>query len=209
MHAPIRFYFDFASPYAYFSLEPLEQLAARHQRRIEWRPVLVWAVLKAHKIPAPTTSPVKWQYLMHDMVRSAAYFGVDYSHPSLLPLSTHRAARLFYAIEQYDRTGAVKLARQLFRAFFAEGRDPSDSEVLCDIAAAHGLSRSAAQEAIDGDTGRARLATEIEQAVADGVCGSPFFIIDGEGFFGADRLAQVEWRLTGQTRAAACASNAS
>lgn len=208
MHAPIRFYFDFASPYAYFSLEPLEQLAARHQRHIEWRPVLVWAVLKAHEIPPPTTSPVKWQYLMHDMVRSAAYYGVDYSHPSLLPVSTHRAARLFYAIEQDDRAAAVKLARQLFRAFFAEGRNTSDPEVLCDMAAAHGLSRTAALAAIDGETGRARLATAINDAVTDGVCGSPFFIIDGEGFFGADRLPQVEWRLTRQTRAAARASNA-
>ena len=47
-----------------------------------------------------------------------------------------------------------------------------------------------------GPIGRQRLAAAIDAAIADKVCGSPFFIVDGEPFFGADRLDQIAWRLS-------------
>ena len=55
MNTPLRFYFDFASPYAYFALRPLQALAKQHGRNLECRPVLLWAVLKAHGVAAPLT----------------------------------------------------------------------------------------------------------------------------------------------------------
>jgi 2-hydroxychromene-2-carboxylate isomerase len=48
---------------------------------------------------------------------------------------------------------------------------------------------------MEGPLGRQRLGEAIERAVADHVCGSPYFLVDGEGFFGADRLPQIAWRL--------------
>ena len=53
---------------------------------------------------------------------------------------------------------------------------------------------------MNGPLGRARLAAAVDAAVADKVCGSPYFIVDGEPFFGADRLPQIAWRL-GQAHA--------
>ena len=50
--------------------------------------------------------------------------------------------------------------------------------------------------AIDGPVGRERLAAAVADAVAAGVFGSPFVILDGEPFFGADRLPQIAWRLS-------------
>ena len=49
---------------------------------------------------------------------------------------------------------------------------------------------------MEGPLGRERLAAAVDAAIADKVCGSPFFIIDGEPFFGADRLPQIAWRLS-------------
>ncbi len=196
MAEPIRFYFDFASPYAYFALDGVEGLAARHGRLVEWRPILVWAVLKAHNIAPPLDTPARRSYFMTDMPRSAVFYGIDYRQPEKLPLSSHRAARLYYALAEREPEAARAYGRDVFSALFVRGEDISEENALMRIAARHGLDASVAHDAMDGKIGRRRLAAAIDAAVADNVTGSPWFIVDGEPFFGADRLPQVEWRLS-------------
>lgn len=203
MRAPIRFYFDFASPYAYFSVEAVEKIAADHGRELEWRPILMWAVLKAHQIAPPMESPAKRAYFLHDMTRSAAFYGIPYHEPVKLPLSSHNAARLWHVLAARNETAARAYGRDVFRAFFAEHRDIADPDVLVDIAGRHGMSGTDAREAMSGPDGRARLEAEVSRAIADNVCGSPYFIVDNEGFFGADRLPQLRWRLSPEGQAAA------
>jgi 2-hydroxychromene-2-carboxylate isomerase len=195
MPAPIRFYFDFASPYAWFALPGITRLAVAHGRDIDFKPVLMWAILKEQGIAPPANSSAKWSYLLADMVRSADFYGVPYRHPRQLPLSSHRAARLYYAIEHADPGRARRFGESVLSAFFVEERDISDRDVLVELAGRHGLSSDTSREAMEGGYGRSRLAAAVVEAVADGVCGSPFFILDGEPFFGADRLPQIEWRL--------------
>lgn len=195
--APIVFYFDFASPYAYFAADGIERIAAENGRTVEWRPILVWAVLKAQGIPPPMDVPAKRAYFVTDMVRSAAFHGLPYRHPEKLPLSAHRAARLFHAIAVDDAETARAFARAAFTAFFVAGEDISDEAVVLRTAHECGIGSAAAREAIEGTAGRTMLADAVDRAVADGVCGSPFFLVDGEPFFGADRLPQIAWRLSG------------
>jgi 2-hydroxychromene-2-carboxylate isomerase len=197
MAEPIRFYFDFASPYAYFALGGIEALAGAHGRELDWRPVLIWAVLRAQAIPAPMDAPAKRDYLLADMARSAAFHGVAYHHPEKLP-STHKAARLYYAIAERDGPAARRFGRAVFQALFADGRDIADTATLVGLAYHEGVPEGEAEHGTEGPLGRAKLAAAVETAVADGVCGSPYFILDGEGFFGADRLPQIDWRLSGQ-----------
>ena len=139
MAAPIRLYLDFASPYAWFALDGIEKLAREHHREIEWRPVLIWAVLKAHGIAAPMNVPVKRDYLVADMVRSAAFHGVPYMHPTKLPLSAHVASRLYYTIAEHDLLKAKAFGRDVFAAFFTRDEDISDEAVVERIAGPHGL----------------------------------------------------------------------
>jgi 2-hydroxychromene-2-carboxylate isomerase len=193
---PIRFYFDFASPYAYFALPRAERLADQHGRALEWRPILVWAVLKAQGIAPPMDAAVKRSYFLTDMKRSAAFHGVPYRHPAKLPVSSHLAARLYWAIAGYDPQAAKHFGRDVFTAFFTHGEDISDELVVLSLAARHGLAEAPARDAMTGPIGRERLASMVDAAVADGVTGSPFFIVDGEPFFGADRLPQIAWRLS-------------
>jgi 2-hydroxychromene-2-carboxylate isomerase len=201
MKRPLRFYFDFASPYAYFALRPLQELAAEHGRAIEYRPMLLWAVLKAHGIAAPLDAPVKRAYFQTDMVRSAAFHGVPYIHPVTLPFSSHLAARLFYAIVEQRPDAAQALTQDIFDALFARGEDITHLDVLRAIAVGQGLDPDAARAAIEGPLGRQRLAEAVDLAIADKVCGSPYMLVDGEGFFGCDRLPQIEWRLAQAERA--------
>lgn len=195
MAGPIVFYFDFASPYAYFALDGLTRLGAETDRGVEWRPVLVWAVLKAHGITGPMETAARRDYIVRDMVRSAEFYGQPYKHPSKLPLSAHHAMRLYYAIEQQDRETAHAFGREIFSAFFTRDQDISNEEVVVDVAARVGIGDCEARHGISGDYGRWQLSQMVDRAAADGVVGSPFFIVDGEGFFGADRLPQLAWRL--------------
>lgn len=195
MAGPIVFYFDFASPYAYFALDRIEAIGKATRRDVEWRPVLAWAVFKALGIPAPTDVAAKRDYMFADMKRSADYYGVPYRHPAKMPASAHLATRLYLSAADQDQALGRKLGRSLFDAFFRDGRNITDKTVVMDIAAQNGLDAAAAEDGIDGPRGRQLLAAAIAQGVADGVVGSPFFMIDGETFFGVDRLPQVEWRL--------------
>lgn len=196
MAGPIVFYFDFASPYAYFALDGVMRLECETGRRLEWRPIMVWALLKAQGIAAPMEAPARRDYMLKDMVRSAEFFDIPFVPPSKLPLSAHHAMRLFYAIEQQDRQIAQIFAREVFSAFFTRDMDISDQEVVVDIAARCGIGDCEARNGISSDFGRWQLAQMIDRAAADGAIGSPFFVVDGEGFFGADRLPQLAWRLS-------------
>jgi 2-hydroxychromene-2-carboxylate isomerase len=198
MRAPIRFYLDFASPYAWFALEAIERLARERERELEWRPILVWAILKALGAPSTMAVPTRRDYLLADIARSAAYYGVPYRPPAPFPLSSHLAARAYHAIAARDELRARAFGRQVFRAFFVDGEDISREDVVRALAARSGACGADADEAMNGPLGRTRLSAAIEAAVADGVIGSPFFLVDGERFFGADRVAQIAWRLSGR-----------
>jgi 2-hydroxychromene-2-carboxylate isomerase len=195
MGAPIPFYFDFASPYAWFSLEHVETLAAKASRDLDWRPILVWAILKAHGVRSPWEVPQRSAYLLADMVRSAAFYGVKYRPHVRLPISAHKAARVYYHLTERDEVRARRFGRDVFSALFVDGADITDPATLGQVAGRHGLAADEIEEAMNGPVGRARLAAAIDAAVRSGVIGSPFFIVDGEGFFGADRVPQIAWRL--------------
>lgn len=197
MPSPIRFYLDFASPYAYFAAGQVEEIGREFGRAVEWQPILMWAVLKAHGITAPMETPAKRDYMFADMERSAAFFGLPYERPAKLPMSAHLAGRLFHAVHAEDEDKALALAKRLLPAFFVEGRDISDEATLAELASEVGVARETAIEGMKGPVGRAGLESAVAEAITAGVIGSPYFIVDGTGLFGADRLPQLRWLLSG------------
>lgn len=195
MAGPIVFYLDFASPYAYFALDRIEAIGRAAGRDVEWRPVLVWAIFRELGIAAPTEVAARRDYMFADMKRSADYLGIPYRHPENLPASAHLATRLYLTVAERDPALARQLGRNLFDAFFRDQRDITDKAEVIAIARQAGIDETGAEDGLNGPRGRELLAAAIARGVADGVIGSPFFIIDGERFFGADRLPQIGWRL--------------
>lgn len=198
MANPIDFYFDFSSPYGYLASSEIDAIAARHGREVAWRPILLGAVFKVtNQQPLPSI-PLKGDYARRDLARSARLFGVPFSFPSKFPAATQAASRAFYWVQDKDHALAVQLARALYRAYFAEDRDISSPEVTADIASDLGVDRAALRAALGEPAMKERLKTEVDAALARGVFGSPYIVIDGEPFWGADRLDQVEkWLATG------------
>src|SRR5689334_13761932 len=198
MPQPIDFYFDFSSPYGYFAATKIDDIAARHDRSVTWRPILLGAVFKVTGQQPLAGIPLKGGYMARDLDRSSRMLGVPFRLPSRFPISTTIAARAFYVVSDTDQELAKQLARALYHAYFVEDRDISSPEMTLDIAAKLGIGRDDLTRALNDNRIKDRLRGEVDAAVGCGVFGSPFIIVDGEPFWGSDRLEQVEkWLATG------------
>lgn len=192
MPAPIEFWFDFTSPYGYVASERIEALAARHGRAVRWRPILLGPIFKVVGTGPLTQIPLKGDYSRHDFARMARYHQVAFRLPEKFPVGSQVAARAFYLIDDADPARAAEFAKRVYRAYFAEGRDISDPAVVMEAAAASGADMPALTQGLAGDAIKERLKAEVENAMKAGVFGSPWFVVDGEPFWGADRLPMLE-----------------
>jgi len=198
MPAAIEFFFDFSSPYGYLASTRIEDIAARHGRTVNWHPVLLGAVFRITGGAPLVSVPLKGDYSTRDMARCARLLGVPFKLPGKFPIATQAAARLTVWAQQADTEAAKSLAGALYRAYFAEDRDISDPEVCAEVAVACGYERAQALAGLNDSAVKDRLRAEVDEAVARKVFGSPYFIVDGEPFWGADRLDHVErWLATG------------
>jgi 2-hydroxychromene-2-carboxylate isomerase len=189
-----EFYFDFSSPYGYFAAEKIDALAARHGRGTIWRPILLGAVFKITGQQPLTTIPLKGSYTVHDLKRSARWFELPFRIPSRFPDPSQAPCRAFYWLYDRDPDAAKALAQALYRAYFVEDRDISNPEVTANVAAKLGHDKDVIAQAINDPAVKERLKTEIDAAVERGVFGSPYVIVDGEPFWGSDRLPQIgQW----------------
>jgi 2-hydroxychromene-2-carboxylate isomerase len=189
---PIDFYFDFSSPYSYIASEWIEALAARHGRTVNWRAILLGATFQAAELKSPVSHPIKREYSLRDFERSARFAGVPLANPAKFPVPTQNAARVFWWLNERDPAAASHWARHCLRAYFARGVDPSDIAALRGLAAEFGLSADEAEGVWNDPAWKARLKSENEAAIAAGVFGAPFFVVDGEPFWGNDRRQQIE-----------------
>lgn len=198
MPDPLDFYFDYSSPYGYIAALKIDDLAARYGRVVRWKPVLLGAVFKVTGGKPLPMLPLKGDYAMIDVARSARFHGLPYRQPSKFPIAGQAPSRAFYWLDDRDPVRAHELARALYHAYFVEDRDISSPETTADIAATLGLDRNAVLAAIGSEALKQRLRQETDGAIARGVFGSPYFVVDGEPFWGADRLDQIgRWLATG------------
>ena len=198
MPAPLKFYFDYSSPYGYFAAMQIDGLAAKYDREVNWKPILLGAVFKiSGGAPLPTL-PLKGPYALRDILRSARFHGVEYKHPSKFPVATQAPGRAFYWVNTRDSALAKRLAQALYRAYFVADRDISSPEITADVAATLGLKRDDVLAALNDPAVKDLLKNEVDAAIQLGVFGSPYIVVDGEPFWGIDRFDQLErWLARG------------
>jgi len=194
----IDFYVDFSSPYSYIASEWIEALAARHGRTVRWHAVLLGVTFQAAELKSPVSHPIKREYSLRDFERSARFAGVPFTLPERFPVATQNAARVFWWLEENDPERAANWARHCLRAYFTRGTvDLSNAEHLKALATEFGLDAAEAERVWTEPRWKSRLKTACEEAIAQGVFGAPFFVIDGEPFWGNDRRDQIERWLGG------------
>lgn len=194
----IDFYFEFSSPYGYIAAEVADAFEERVGRPLKWRPMLLGPVFKITGQPPLVEIPIKGEYAKRDFVRSARLHQVPYRQPAKFPIGTVAACRAFYWTDDRDPMQARALARALYRAYFVDGVDISSPAAVVEVARSAGVDEAALAAALEDPALKERAKREVDAAIAAGVFGSPFFIVDGEPFWGVDRIPMVEdWVRTG------------
>jgi 2-hydroxychromene-2-carboxylate isomerase len=193
----IDFFFDFSSPYAYLASTRIDAVAAKHGRTVRWRPFLLGAVYKATGYH-PLEQAAKRQYFLRDVPRAARLLGVPFAVPASFPENQLAASRATYWIEDQDAAKAGAFAKAAFAAYWAQGKKLPDPEIVAGLAAEQGFAREAVLSALNDPKVKDRLKSETDAALAAGIFGSPVTMVDGEPFWGSDRLDQIDrWLATG------------
>ena len=190
--SPIDFYFDFSSSYTYIGLPRIEALALRHSRALNWKPVSLGAIFKERSHAPPSKDTAKGRYLFLDVVRCAAEQSLSHISPAVFPFNSIPAARGFLWMQSLPTSRAIDYAHRVFDHAFASGGDVSKVETLCDIARDCGADPAAFALAIQSPAIKAQLVELTAEASRRGVFGAPTLICDGEMFWGADRIEQMD-----------------
>lgn len=191
MAEAIDFYFDFSSPYGYFASTQIDALAHDLNRRVNWHPILLGPMFKITGTAPLIEIPLKGAYSRHDMLRTAQLHGIPFNEPSPFPIGTVAAARsMLYAQDAWPER-ATLFAKRVLHAYYVENMNISQTENVLHLAQESGLDAERLRQAIASEELQLRLRAENDAAMARGVFGSPFIIIDEEPFWGFDRLDMI------------------
>lgn len=196
----MQFYFDFISPFGYFASLEIDELAARHGREVEWRPMLLGVtVLKVMGLKPLLDTPLKGDYLRRQIARHVRRHGLQLRRQPDDPVMDPRAcARAYYWTLAHHPAQARPLARLLYHRYWAEGEDLATTGAITGGALPPGLDPAALASGIDSEEARLLLRENVDASMRLGVFGSPTVLVDGELFWGIDAFATLEeWLASG------------
>jgi 2-hydroxychromene-2-carboxylate isomerase len=194
MRKTLEFYYDFGSPTAYLAHKRLGQLAAQYTLDVIYRPMLLGGVFKATGNNSPVAIPAKGQYMMaHDLPRFARRYGVAMNPNPFFPINTLNLMRMVIAAERMDC--ASTFIETVYDAVWVQGKNMGDTAVVAALLTEHRLDAQALLALSQDADVKAELIACTEAAVARGIFGAPTFFMDGEMYFGQDRLDFVEEAL--------------
>ncbi|HVN90806.1 MAG TPA: DsbA family protein [Candidatus Binataceae bacterium] len=188
----LRFYIDYKSPYAYLAIEPARELEHDFKVRFDWLPY-------ALHIPdflgaVETRNDHQWRrvrYSYMDARRLANRRGLTVKGPQKIFDSSIVAIGMLYA----QRRGIFDRYNDLaFERFWKRELDIEDPQVIAKLIEEAGASSAAFADFLAGE-GRAELERIAREAEAIGVFGVPTFVIDGEIFWGGDRIWMAAEKL--------------
>jgi 2-hydroxychromene-2-carboxylate isomerase len=182
---PLRFFFDYVSPYAYLAWTQLPGLAARHGRALELVPVLFAGVLNALGTTGPAEVPHKRFYIYKHTWRPAAH-----------PFNPLLALRVTAAVE--DAQARQRLASALYAAVWAGDGELLAPERVGAVVASVGLDARALLAAAQTPAVKEQVRRNTEELLALEGFGVPSLLADGELFFGLDSLGHLERFLRGE-----------
>ena len=194
MSKTLEFYFDFASPTAYLAHKRLQQLREQYGLVIDYKPMLLGGVFKATGNATPISVPAKGKYMLEsDLPRFSRRYGVTLNMNPYFPINTLYLMRAAIGAQQLDCLQPY--IDTVFDAVWVAGKNMGDPEVVTQVLVDNGLDAQALMALSQDPAIKAALISATEEAVARGAFGTPTMYMDGEMFFGQDRLDFVEEAL--------------
>lgn len=187
---PATFYFDLGSPYAYLTAERISGLFTEAGlEQPEWQPILLGGLFRTFGRDSWANGTGRAEGIAEVERRAAAYGLAPLAWPDPWPGNTLFAMRVATFAKQTGRT--VSFALAAFRQAFAAGRDLSEPDNVLIAAAACELHPRALIKAVETAGVKNALREATDRAAELGVTGVPALVVDGEVFWGDDRLEEA------------------
>ncbi|TFV88162.1 2-hydroxychromene-2-carboxylate isomerase [Oxalobacteraceae bacterium OM1] len=183
------------SPWTYLGHERFVALCRKHGVQIELKPMDLGKVFSVSGgLPLPKRPPQRQAYRLVELTRWSDYLGMPLNlHPKFFPVPPDAAAKLIIAVRLAHGTdAALDVTGAIMRAVWAEERNIADADTLAAIASACGHDGKALLKSSETASVQAEYDRNTEQAMAANVFGSPWYVYDGEGYWGQDRLDFLE-----------------
>jgi 2-hydroxychromene-2-carboxylate isomerase len=197
MSATIDYYYSTRSIYAYFGAERIVALARQAGRRLVHKPIDLSRVVPASGSLAFDQRPSshKHHFFGREIERWSEYLGIPVLTDPVHHFGDRTLSSGWVIAAQQQGADVDRLHIAILRALWQDDRDLSDAQVLSQITHEAGLDPAPLLAVALGAEVQAIFANNTEEAVARGVFGSPTYIVDGEMFYGQDRLMMVERAL--------------
>ncbi|MEQ1863857.1 MAG: 2-hydroxychromene-2-carboxylate isomerase [Micropepsaceae bacterium] len=194
----LEFYFDCSSPWTYLAFTRVQDVIARTNASIVWKPILVGGVFNEVNRDVyerrANPDPRKGKYYVKDLQDWALYAGLEIGRPPVFPVNSVKAMR--GALIALDDGKLEPYATAVFEAYWRDLLDISQSDILGGVAASVGYEGAAFLARIDDPAVKARLKANTDELIGRGGFGSPTMFVNGEDmYFGNDRLPLVEAAL--------------
>jgi 2-hydroxychromene-2-carboxylate isomerase len=184
----MELWFDLASNYSYLTLMRIDALAEEAGVKVRWEPFLLGPIFESF---GWNSSPFvlqkkKGAYVWKDMERQAAKYGLPWRKPARFPQNTVLPVRV--ALLGRDEPWMHPFCRAMARANFAEDRDISAVETVGEVLESLSLPAAAILARVQSPEEKPKLRAQVDRARALGIFGAPTLFVDGEMYWGNDRL---------------------
>ena len=195
MSKQVEFFFDFGSPAAYLAWTQLPTIAAAAGATIVWRPMLLGGVFKAAGNASPISVAAKGKWMMADLARFAARYGVPLNFPASFPLNTLPLMRGAVGMQMRQPADFERYVKAVYEAIFGRGLAMGEPAVIAGALTAAGFDATAFEAMIADPAVKQGLIANTEEAVARGAFGAPTMFVGSQMHFGQDRLDFVAQAL--------------
>ncbi len=191
----VEFYFDVGSPAAYVAWKRLPQLCQEARAAIDYKPMLLGGVFQATGNHSPMTVPSKGRYMISDLERFAQRHGIAFSHNPFFPINTLTLMRGATGLQMRDEARLIPYVDAMYRAIWVDAKNMNDPAVVAVVLQEAGFDPMALLAMANDPAVKERLKAVTQDAVARGVFGAPTFFVDGQMYWGQDRLDFVKEAL--------------
>jgi 2-hydroxychromene-2-carboxylate isomerase len=197
MRKTVTYYMTVVSPWTYLGHDRFVALCAKHGAAIDQKPVDLGRIfLVSGGLPLKQRAPQRQAYRLVELARWQAQLGIPLrAQPRFAASGPDLAARWTFAAIERDPQRALAFTSAVMRARWAEERDIADAATLAACAEAAGLPAAALAERSAAPDIAARYDAATQEAVEREVFGTPWYVVDGEPFWGQDRLDFVARKL--------------
>jgi 2-hydroxychromene-2-carboxylate isomerase len=198
MPKTVDYFFSTVSPWTYLGHERFSAMAKRYGAKINVRPCDLGGKVfpVSGGLPLKQRAPQRQAYRMLELKRWREFLQLPLTlEPKFFPADTEPSSRLIIAANRVSDDAAMVLTGAVLRACWVQERNVADPDTLRTIARENGLDADALLRYAASDAAKAAYDSYAQQAIERGVFGAPSYIVDGELFWGQDRLDFVERAL--------------